>query len=219
MENENFYAALMGDLVRSESSAAIDELHHRFNTAVDRQNDARGAALASPLTITLGDEFQGLVMSFLEAAVAARAMRLELLGQGIDCRFVIGAVSLRTPLNEKRAWNMMGPGLSAARDKLNDKRSSSLYRFSFPNDALLERLLDAIGASLTAIERRWTDTQRIDVTAALDGLSAAEIAEQRNVSVHTVYKVLRSGELDLYVTQWDAVREALATIDRRSGGA
>lgn len=214
-----FYAALMGDLVRSESSAAIATLHDHFNTAVDRQNEARKSALASPLTITLGDEFQGLMTSFPEAAAAARAMRLELLGHGIECRFVIGAVALRTPLNEKRAWNMMGPGLSAARAKLNDKRSPSLYRFSFPDDVLLERLLDAIGASLTAIERRWTETQRGDVLAALDGLSAADIAARRNVSVHTVYKVQRSGELDLYLTQWHAVHEALATLDRTSEGA
>lgn len=209
----------MGDLVRSESSAAIDKLHSHFNNAVDRQNDERRAMLASPLTITLGDEFQGLMMSFLEAASAARAMRLELLGRGIECRFVIGAVSLRTPLNDTRAWNMMGPGLSAARAKLNDKRLSSLYRFSFPTDLPLERLLDAVGASLTAIERRWTETQRIDVLAALDGLSAADIAERRNVSVHTIYKVQRSGELDLYMMQWHAVHEALAEIDRKSEGA
>lgn len=219
MASDPSYAALMGDLVRSESSEAIDELHDHFNNAVDRQNDERRPALASPLTITLGDEFQGLMLSFREAAFAARAMRLELFGNGIECRFVIGAVSLRTPLNDKRAWNMMGPGLSAARAKLNDKRASSLYRFSFPNDPLLERLLDAIGAGVTAIERRWTETQRSDVLAALDGLSATDIAARRNVSVHTVYKVQRSGELDLYQTQWHAVHEALAAMDRKSGGA
>ncbi|WP_010185073.1 SatD family protein [Sphingomonas sp. PAMC 26605] len=219
MANDHAYAALMGDLVRSESSEAIEALHDHFNNAVDRQNDERRPALASPLTITLGDEFQGLMISFLDAVCAARTMRLELLGHGIECRFVIGAVSLRTPLNDQRAWNMMGPGLGAARAKLNDKRSSSLYRFSFPTDPLLERLLDAIGASLTAIERRWTETQRSDVLAALEGLSATDIAAQRNVSVHTVYKVQRSGELDLYMTQWHAVREALAAMDRKSGGA
>ncbi|WP_296615780.1 SatD family protein [Sphingomonas sp.] len=217
MAKFDLYAVLMGDLVRSESNAAIGELHHHFNDAVDRQNDERAPVVASPLTITLGDEFQGLLVSFLEAASAMRAMRLDLLAKGIECRFVVGAVSLRTPLNDKRAWNMMGPGLGAARAKLNDKRSPSLYRFSFPDDPQLERLLDAIGASLTAIERRWTDVQRADILAALDGVTVAEIAQHRNVSVHTVYKVQRSGELNLYMTQWHAVIEALAALDRKAG--
>lgn len=67
-----------------------------------------------------------------------RNLRLQLMNEGIDCRFVIGRVDLETPLNPGKAWNMMGPGLSRARDKLNEKRAGSLYRFSIGQDPLLE---------------------------------------------------------------------------------
>ena len=121
----SFHAVLMGDLVGSERHADPRDLHARFNAAIDRQNKALAADMASPLTITLGDEFQGLFTSLVAAAQAAREIRFELLGKDIDCRFVIGSIDLRTPVNSRRAWNMMGPGFADARERLGEKRSAS----------------------------------------------------------------------------------------------
>lgn len=209
------YAVLMGDLVRSERHASPEDLHARFNAAIDRQNRDCEDDLVSPLTITLGDEFQGLLTSLVAAAHVAREIRLELLGEAIDCRFAFGVVDLKTPLNTERAWNMMGPGLAGTRERLNEKRSASFYRFAIPEDGVLETMLEASGASLTAIERSWTDVQRSDIAALLKGARPAEIAKRRNVSVHNVYKVRGSGDFDLYVIHWNAVQAALAALDKR----
>ena len=89
----------------------------------------------------------------------ASELRLRLLVANVSCRFVIGAAQLETPLNRKEAWNMMGNGLAEARDKLNDKRTGSAYRFSLPGETIVEPLLDAVGDSLTEVERGWTPTQ------------------------------------------------------------
>ena len=207
----------MGDLVHSERSGAVAALHEVFNAAVERQNQERRDVLASPLTITLGDEFQGLATSLAAAGPMVRDMRLELLGQGIDCRFAIGIVGLKTPLNTQRAWNMMGSGLAETREKLEEKRTTTLYRFAFAEARLIECLLEALGAGLTAIERRWTPQQRQDIAATLAGASAAEIAERRKVSAHSVYKVRASGEFDLYASHWKAIDGALAQLDRMCG--
>src|SRR5262245_52705684 len=124
------YAVLMGDIVGSERAPSLKAVHSAFNKVVRKANDVHAEHIASPLTITLGDEFQGLLTGFAEAWDIAVALRLELLVAGIPCRFVVGVATLETPLNRKEAWNMMGSGLSAARDKLNDKRTRSAYRFS-----------------------------------------------------------------------------------------
>jgi hypothetical protein len=207
------FAVLMGDLVQSERNASTEQLHVRFNAAIERQNSLHGEALASPLTITLGDEFQGLVTSLLKAAEIAREIRYDLMSDGIDCRFAIGVATLKTPLNTQRAWNMMGPGLASTRIRLNEKRSDTFYRFDIPEHPELETLLEASGASLTAIERSWTDTQRRDIQALLQGASPNELAKRRNVSVHTIYKVRNSGNFDLYLLHWKAVQQALAGLD------
>lgn len=203
----------MGDLVQSERSPSVEHLHERFNAAVDHHNLLCKDCLASPLTITLGDEFQGLALSLQSALQIAQALRFQLLADGIECRFAIGLVEPRTPVNPDRAWNMMGPGLARTRTKLNEKRAPSLYRFAVTDDPVLEAALEALGAGVTMIERRWTGQQREDITALIAGTSPADIARQRNVSVHTIYKVRASGDYDTYVMQWRAIKNILTHID------
>ena len=207
----------MGDLVLSTMSSSFEELHNAFNEAIEQQNRIERSVLVSPLTITLGDEFQGLSKTLVGALSMVRALRLHLLAEQVECRFSIGLVEIQTPVNVTRAWNMMGPGLAQTREKLNEKRSDTCYRFALTDHPAIETTLEALGAGLTAIERRWTPTQLEDISASLAGDSAHEIAKRRNVTAHTVYKVRNSGEFDLYVYQWHAVSEALTHLDQQYG--
>ncbi|MEM8578237.1 MAG: SatD family protein [Pseudomonadota bacterium] len=210
-------AILMGDIIGSER-AEMAPLHARFNAEITRRNAALEGALVSPLTITLGDEFQGLFARLEDAARTARDMRLALLEDGVACRFVIGQARIDTPVNAERAWNMMGPGLGRARDMLNEKRPHQFYRFSLPDAPLTQTLLEAIGRAMGVIERGWTAQQRRDIAAALGGASAQDIAAARQVQDHSVYKVLRAGDYDTYAALWDAASDALAALDAEGVG-
>lgn len=214
-----FKAVVMGDIVRSETSGAPERLHAQFNARIAAANQRAGAAILSPLTITLGDEFQGLLCRLADAAPLIRQLRHDLMQDAIACRFVIGLVEIRTPINRERAWNMMGPGLAQARGRLNQKSQTTLYRFSLPDHPVLERVLEALGAGLTALESRWTPRQRDDIAALMQGVTASDLARQRGVSVHNIYKVRAAGSFDAYVAQWQAITETLAGIDREKGMA
>lgn len=206
----------MGDIVGSERAASLKAVHKAFNKAVDRANEVHASYIASPLTITLGDEFQGLLTSFAHAWDVAVALRLELLAADVPCRFVVGAAKLDTPLNTKEAWNMMGSGLSAARDKLNDKRIASAYRFSFPDEPVSGPLLDAVGDALTELEKGWTATQ-LEYYLRSRGAAGtnAQVAKKLGVSERSFYKVLRAGRTDAHKRQLEAVRNALLQLDER----
>ena len=69
------YAVVMGDLVASEAATSRRALHRVFNAAIDDVNAAQRATLVSPLTITLGDEFQGLADTLADAIRIARRVR------------------------------------------------------------------------------------------------------------------------------------------------
>lgn len=212
------HAVLMGDLVGSEEAASPRRLQAIFNDAVAEANTRHKAAIASPLVITLGDEFQGLTRSLQAGFAVLRDLRFTLLEQGVSCRFVLGEAHLESALNPKRAWNMMGRGLSAARDKLNDKRSPNCYRFSFPDDPLVESLMDAIGLSLTDIEAHWTDTQRQYMQRLWrGGATQAEMARELGIALRTLQKVWTSARRELYAAQADTVRDALIELDKRMG--
>jgi hypothetical protein len=210
------HAVVMGDLMSSEDAASVETLHGSFNAAVQSANDAHQREIVSPLTITLGDEFQGLCATLEGGLRVVRDLRAHLLTAGLGCRFVVGAVLLETPVNRARAWNMMGPGLAGSRQRLADKRDANAYRFELRGEPELQALMEAVGASLTQIEDSWTDRQR-EVVLALRAEAAAPLAERLGMSVQTLYKIRRAGEFDLYERQWAALETMAGRLDRALG--
>lgn len=206
----------MGDLVHSERTDSVARLHRAFNTAVKRVNSSHAKDIVSPLTITLGDEFQGLTRNLESGVGLVQNLRRGLKDAHIECRFVIGLVKVQTPVNQANAWNMMGPGLARARDKLSDKRHPNAYRFSLPKDATREVLLDAIGYSLTEIESAWTDRQREVALFALDhGRSGAENAAALKLAPRTYYKIRQAARAEFYENQWRALKLGVVELDVR----
>ncbi len=212
------FAVLMGDLVGSERARSVTAVHRTFNEAIVLANKRYAESIQSPLTITLGDEFQGLLRTLLDAWSVASELRLSLLVANVSCRFVIGTTQLATPVNPKEAWNMMGSGLSAAREKLNDKRTSNAYRFSLPGETILESLLDAAGDSLTEVELSWTTTQ-LQYYAKVRGASGtnAKTARSLGVTPRSLYKVLHAARADFHRRQSAIIRRALTGLDERYG--
>lgn len=217
-KNPQSFAVLMGDLVGSERARSVKTVHRTFNKAIDSANERYAETIASPLTITLGDEFQGLLRTLLNAWSVAVDLRLGLLVANVSCRFVIGTTHLETPVNPKQAWNMMGSGLAAARDKLNDKRTSNAYRFSLPGEPILESLLDAVGDSLTEVELGWTATQLEYYSKVRDGARTnAKTARSLGVSPRSLYKVLHAARAEFHRRQSAIIQRALTALDERHG--
>ena len=111
---------------------------------------------------------------------------------------------------------MMGRGLSAARDKLNDKRTSSAYRFSLPDEPVVELLLDTVGDALTRGEEAWTPTQLEYYSKSRAAKRGnADVAKKLGVSERSLYKVLHAGRADAHRRQVQAIRSALVQLDER----
>jgi hypothetical protein len=206
----------MGDIVQSRATASIHGLYRTFNEAVGAANKNNKSILTSPLTITLGDEFQGLCASLSAGLKIIRQLRYVLLHKSIECRFALGVATLETPINAEKAWNMMGPGLAETRKTLGDKRNPNAYRFFLPDEHLIERLMNAIGCSMTNIEQDWTARQLEIVTASLSHHgSDTDLAEGFKITPRTLYKIRNAGQQHLYESQWQAVEQAAAELDQR----
>jgi hypothetical protein len=110
---------VMADVVRS-SAAPARSLMTGLGLLVARANQELGAQILSPLTVTLGDEFQGVVDG-LETGVRLliwlEEARLEV-KPAFPLRYVLLRGRIATPLNPERAHGMLGPGLSRAREQL-----------------------------------------------------------------------------------------------------
>lgn len=208
-------AILMGDIVRSRQAEDPQLTHRVFNKVVNQINEEMKAQILSPLTITLGDEFQGLIQTLEQTFKIAFAIRHALLLKSVPCRFVIGRTNIKTKINHRFAWNMMGPGLAEARMMLGKKEDANCYRFSLPNDIKTEKLLNGIGLSLTLIENKWTPTQLQYVSKILlkKDHSKGQIAKGLKISENTLYKVLRSADFQFYLQQRKTIDEVLYLMD------
>lgn len=208
-------AVLMGDIIASRAYEDAASLHKAFNAGVRAFNKRYGKAIVSPLTITLGDEFQGLVCDLQTAFRIAHGMRLHFLIEGVACRFVVSNGAVETKINAKEAWNMMGPGLAKARERLGDKQDPSAYRFVCEEEPLLEGALNTFGYALSEIETDWTETQLKYVAAhfADEEKSYEDLAGVFGVSGRNVYKVMNAARMHLYERQLNSVGEVLAHLD------
>jgi hypothetical protein len=210
------HAVLMGDIVSSESTPSVLRLHEVFNAAIDAANRDARAKLVSPLTITLGDEFQGLCANLSDGMQVLRVLRARMLLEEVECRFVLGVISLETPINYERAWNMMGPGLAASRERLADKRDANAYRFELPGQRATETLMEAVGAAITDVERNWTARQR-EIVLASAHATPAELVQRLDLSLPTLYKIRRAGRFELYEREWRALAAAASALDSTYG--
>ena len=213
--NKKISPVVMGDLVSSSGYENRVVLHKIFNEAVKQSNLKFKSDIVSPLTITLGDEFQGIVKTYDKAFEIIYFIKLALLEKKVDARFVLGATVISTKINRENAWNMMGEGLAEAREKLNNKGDLNSYRFSFPKNNREEELINAIGLTLTTIENEWTQTQLKYVTATERSkhLTKEEIAKKLKISKNTLYKVLRSAKYDFYSNQINVIMNYLRKLE------
>jgi hypothetical protein len=116
------YPILMADIISSgkkDSQILMSELKELVATTNKR------AKLISPLTITLGDEFQGISNSIADAIKTILEIEELIITKGFDLklRYVLNYGKIDTKINTKTAYEMLGEGLTEARRNLNELKN------------------------------------------------------------------------------------------------
>ena len=122
------YIALIGDIVDSKGQARRGDLQRTLAAELKRISERSKSKLASPYTITLGDEFQAVYKSADNVFLDIFSILAEL-APGAEARFGIGVGELTTAINPKQALGMDGPAFHRARDAISIlKKSGYLIR-------------------------------------------------------------------------------------------
>lgn len=110
------YCILMADIIKSKTKESV-KLMKEFKALVIKVNESSSKSIISPLTITLGDEFQGIIKSVPEAINLIFKIEEALLKTEVKLklRYVINVGEIETKINRKIAHEMLGMGLSDAR--------------------------------------------------------------------------------------------------------
>jgi hypothetical protein len=139
------YYILMADVIRSRSYQS-EAIQQALKSVVVNCNATLTESFMSPLTITLGDEFQGVSASLNDAIETLLFLEDALLQvqPAFKLRYVLVYGEIETSINSEIAYGMLGPGLTLAREILNTKRRG-LQRFQLKlRDDLKERNLSML---------------------------------------------------------------------------
>jgi len=203
------YLALIGDVRRSREHPDRPGLQRRLEQAIDQANGLLAPVLAASLVLTLGDEFQGLLVKPEAGLDVVLAIEGEL--RPARLRYALGWGRLSTPLRGT-AIGMDGPCFHRAREAMAVAKRRDLWiavgGFGEETDATLNGILGLIGA----VRSTWTPIQAETAAKMRDLNVQAEVAAARGVALATVHKALRGALYGPVVEAEQAVRRILRTV-------
>lgn len=117
----------MADIVKSSAKPGKSVMRE-FKKLVETTNAQFKQQLLSPLTITLGDEFQGVVNALPHAIEIIFFLDEKILSEGykLELRYVINYGKIDTAINPERAYEMLGSGLTHARELLERSKEKKI---------------------------------------------------------------------------------------------
>lgn len=120
----------MADVLDSRKHQSI-ELAKQLRMLVEQAQAEFNAVIRSPLTITLGDEFQGVVNTLSDALNLMVWFEEQRIQQALSfkLRMLVHLGDIDTEINSSVAYGMLGKGLTDARENLQSMKKNS-NRFS-----------------------------------------------------------------------------------------
>jgi hypothetical protein len=205
------YLAVIADVVASRDLPDRDAVQQRLQASLSERNaEVRKTPLASPYTLTLGDEFQVL-------ATAARGLFRDLLQVATELapvrlRFVLALGAIDTPINPDQAIGMDGSAFHRARDGIGRlKKQGGRCRV----EGLDGVTADLVNQGLFLAFGRLDDKRgsRLPLTVGLlADEPVADIAERLQRTEQTLYKTARTADLYAVV---GFLRSVEALLDER----
>lgn len=200
----------MGDIIDSHTHDQ-NQLMEEFKTLIQSSNRKNESKVLSPLTITLGDEFQGVVDSIESGVAMVINLEEELIDRdlGFKIRYVLHEGKIRTEINSTQAYEMLGEGLTDARNELNQlKKSGSRFKISLKEETLT-RLLNGLFKLLQHFIDSWSVKDRRTASGFLKGLTYKEVAKIEKKDESSLWRRRRSLAIDQYFTCKTLIYEAV----------
>ena len=122
------YLAIIGDLKHSRDISDRYVVQEKLNKVLGEINESYSRDLSSKFTITLGDEFQGLLNCGVNTMRIISDIERRM--YPVKIRFGIGIGSITTDINTEMAIGADGPGYYKAREAIEylriiEKRNST----------------------------------------------------------------------------------------------
>lgn len=187
-----YYLALIGDIRSSRDLDNRGKVQRRLQECLTNLNRQYNDVLISPLTITLGDEFQALLRSAEE--IWKIIFKIEYQMHPTRIRFGIGIGDISTNINTESAIGMDGPAFYSARHAMQEmKKSEDCYKIKGleADEELTNNMLTLISDN----KKKWEGNRLKIFHDVLEYKKVNTIAHNIGISQAAVYKNISDGSL------------------------
>ena len=198
---------LMADIMKSSSKGG-KQLMSEFERLVKSCNRNFASQILSPLTITLGDEFQRVVKFLVPCVEIVLYLEEQLLKQNLDfrLRYAINYGAIDTPINTKYAHGMLGSGLTQARKRLNQMKSIQERHWTNPPKKGLGAKLNRAFLIYQTIYDEWTGDDIPMASAFLRYKNYKKVAQELGKDPSSVWRRERSLKIKAYQATKELIR-------------
>ena len=217
------YLALIADVIDSKMVQERFDLQKQLEKTLQTMNELFGEFLASNFTLTLGDEFQGLLKVDAPVFQIIDTLRSEL--TPTQLRFGIGLGEILTDIDPLQSIGADGPAYWNARAAINlvhqknDYGNTQIY-FSSGKEKQ-DFFVNALIASGEAIRSGWRGSQEEILLDLLkrcvysENFSQQDLAQSLAINPSALSKRLKSSSIRVYLRGRAA---ALASIQSLAKG-
>lgn len=216
------YIAVIGDIKDSKTLKNRMQTQEKLKETLNNINQKYERNISSRFTITLGDEFQGLLCSGERTLELINEIERSM--HPVKIRFGIGIGEITTEIDRNMAIGADGPGYYKARSaidylKQNEKRKQTdtadiRIEIEGENQAP-ETMINTILTLLSVIKESWSDRQREVIWDMLEHQdSQSNAADRLCIRQPTVQKILAKGSYYAYKDAMEMIDDALGEVKR-----
>lgn len=200
------YCCLTIDIVKSRNLSDREVVQNRVLQAIETTNRKFRKSLVVPFSITLGDEWQGLIKTPIVALKMDFYFRKLL--YPIRLSSGIGIGSIATSL-KPRTQEMDGPCFLQSREALRKAVEMGGGTVFSLEDPLLNRSVNTILQLMQALSSMWTDRQYEKVMLYEELGTEKAAADRLGVSQSDIHQALRITRGKVYLRAYQELLEIL----------
>lgn len=212
------YYAIIGDIKSSKVLNDRFNIQEKLKRTLININLTYKNDIAANFLITLGDEFQGLLLNAGNILQIVKFIQREM--YPVKIRFGIGIGDVLTEINKEAAIGADGPAFYAARNMLLEMHElENKIKIQAPDIQLAEykdkqnfeiKEINTMLSLVKTIEDGWSDKQRYTIWDMMINKGSQEACALRmETSQSTVARRLADGKYVVYVNALNVIEEAI----------
>lgn len=216
------YLALIGDFIDSKQVANRYDFQEKFKHCLSKINTKYQTEIVSKFSITLGDEFQGLVKS--DADIFHIIDDISYMMSPHQIRYGIGLGKIITAIDPEISIGADGPAYWNAREAINHVHQKNDYGqtklYVQTSDNVINQLLNSLLSAGEAIKSNWRASQEevfesiLDLNKYQENFDHKELAEKLGLTASTLSKRLKSSNVKTYLRTRTAARLLIIQLEK-----